>query len=126
MKFYDRWVLPPILDLVMRQRQLQKYRREVVTAANGRVLEVGVGSGLNFSLYGKQVGIVFGIDPSRRLLTIARRRAIAAGVTAQFLQGSATAIPLADNAVDTVVMTWTLCSIADPFVALRSPFFNVG
>ena len=119
MKFYDRWVLPPILDLVMRQRQLQKYRREVATSANGRVLEVGVGSGLNFSLYGKQVEIVFGIDPSRRLLTIARRRAIAAGIIAEFLQGSATAIPLADNAVDTVVMTWTLCSIADPIAALR-------
>jgi ubiquinone/menaquinone biosynthesis C-methylase UbiE len=118
-KFYDRWVLPPILDLVMRQHQLQKYRREVVTAANGRVLEVGVGSGLNFSHYGKQVEIVFGIDPSRHLLTIARRRAIAAGVIAEFVQGSAAAIPLADDAVDTVVMTWTLCSIADPFVALR-------
>ena len=62
--FYDRWILPPILDLVMRQHQLQKYRREVVAAANGRVLEVGVGSGLNFSRYGKQVEIVFGIDPS--------------------------------------------------------------
>src|SRR5450756_291557 len=103
----------------MRQYQLQKYRREVVAAANGRVLEVGVGSGLNFSLYGKQVEIVFGIDPSRHLLTIARRRAIAAGINAEFLQGSATAIPLADNAVDTVVMTWTLCSIADPIAALR-------
>jgi len=43
--FYDRWVLPPILDLVMRQTQLQKYRREVVAAVSGRVLEVGVGSG---------------------------------------------------------------------------------
>src|ERR1039457_1757643 len=86
-KFYDRWVLPPILDLVMRQHQLQKYRREVVTAANGRVLEVRVGSGLNFSLYGKQVEIVFGIDPSPRLLAIARRRAAAAGVRTEFLQG---------------------------------------
>jgi hypothetical protein len=47
----------------MRQHQLQKYRREVVAAANGRVLEVGVGSGLNFPRYGKQVEIVFGIDP---------------------------------------------------------------
>ena len=54
--FYDRWVLPPILDLVMRQNQLKKYRREVVAAAGGRVLEVGGGgSGLNFPLYGKQV-----------------------------------------------------------------------
>jgi len=117
--FYDRWVLPPVLDLVMRQRQLEKYRREVVAAASGHVLEVGVGSGLNFPLYGKQVEVVFGIDPSPRLLAIAHRRAAAAGIHAAFLLGSATAIPLADNTVDTVVMTWTLCSIPDPLVALR-------
>jgi ubiquinone/menaquinone biosynthesis C-methylase UbiE len=113
--FYDRWVLPPILDLVMRQHQLQKYRREVVAAANGRVLEVGVGSGLNFPRYGKQVEIVFGIDPSPRLLADARP----SRCPAEFLQGSATAIPFANNTVDTVLMTWTLCSIADPLAALR-------
>ena len=119
MSFYDRWVLPPVLDLVMRQRQLAKYRSTVVAAASGRVLEVGVGSGLNFPLYGKQVEIVFGIDPSLRLLAIARRRAVAAGIRADLLLGSATAILFADNTVDTVVMTWTLCSIPDPLVALR-------
>jgi ubiquinone/menaquinone biosynthesis C-methylase UbiE len=117
--FYDRWILPLILDLVMCQRQLTKYRREVLAKASGRVLEVGVGSGLNFPLYGKQVEIVFGIDPSPRLLAIAHRRAAAAGVRAELLQGSATAIPLADNTIDTVVMTWTLCSIPDPLAALR-------
>jgi SAM-dependent methyltransferase len=69
--FYDRWILPPILDLAMRQNQLQKYRREVVAAAHGRVLEVGIGSGLNFPLYGRQVETVVGIDPSPRLLAIA-------------------------------------------------------
>jgi len=116
---YDRWVLPPLLDLVMRQRQLEKYRREVVAAASGRVLEVGVGSGLNFPLYGEQVEVVFGIDPSPRLLAQARRRALASGVRANLLLGSAAAIPLANNAVDTVVMTWTLCSIPEPLVALR-------
>ena len=119
MNFYDRWILPTILDFAMRQPQLEKYRREVVAAASGRVLEVGVGSGLNFPLYGKQVEMVFGIDPSPGLLAIARRRADAAGVRAVLLQGSATAIPLADNTVDTVVMTWTLCSISDPLAALR-------
>jgi ubiquinone/menaquinone biosynthesis C-methylase UbiE len=117
--FYDRWVLPPILDLVMRQNQLEKYRREVVGAATGRVLEVGVGSGLNLSLYGKQVETVVGIDPSPRLLAIARRRADAAGVRAELLQGSATSISLADSTIDTVVMTWTLCSITNPLAALR-------
>src|SRR5450830_1623607 len=117
--FYDRWVLPPVLDLVMRQRQLAKYRHEVVAAASGRTLEVGVGSGLNFPHYSKQVEIVFGIDPSPLLLAIARRRAAAAGVGVALVQGSATTIPLADHSVDTIVMTWTLCSIPDPLVALR-------
>jgi ubiquinone/menaquinone biosynthesis C-methylase UbiE len=119
MNLYERWILPPILDLIMRQKHLTKYRRAVVTAASGRVLEIGVGSGLNFPLYGKQVELVYGIDPSPRLLAIARRRAAASGVPVELLQGSATAIPLADNAVDTVVMTWTLCSIPDPLAALR-------
>jgi ubiquinone/menaquinone biosynthesis C-methylase UbiE len=117
--FYDRWILPPILDLVMRQTQLEKYRREVVAAASGRVLEVGVGSGLNFPLYGKKVETVIGIDPSPRLLATARRRADAAGLQAELLQGSAIAIPLADSTIDTVVMTWALCSITDPLAALR-------
>ncbi len=119
MDFYERWILPPILDLVMRRKDLTKYRRATVAAAHGRVLEIGVGSGLNFPLYGKQVEFVYGIDPSPRLLSIARRRAAASGIPVELLLGSATAIPLADNAVDTVVMTWTLCSIPDPIAALR-------
>ena len=103
----------------MRRHQFQRYRLEVVTAASGRVLEVGVGSGLNFPLYGMQVEIVFGIDPSPRLLAIARQRAATTSIRAELLQASATAIPLADNTIDTVVMTWTLCSIPDPLAALR-------
>lgn len=119
MSFYDYWILPSLLDLVMRQKQLWKYRREVVSAASGRVLEVGVGSGLNMALYGKQVEIVIGVDPSERLLAMARRRAIEAGVHADMVLASATEIPLESEAVDTVVMTWTLCSIPDPLAALR-------
>ncbi|MBI1868190.1 MAG: class I SAM-dependent methyltransferase [Methylocystis sp.] len=103
----------------MRQRQLDKYRHAVGAAAAGRVLEVGVGSGLNFSLYGKQVEAVVGIDPSPRLLAMARRRAAAAGVRVCLILASAIAIPLANNTIDTVVMSWTLCSIADPLAALR-------
>ncbi len=119
MNFYERWILPPLLDLVMRRQDLARYRRAAVAAARGRVLEIGVGSGLNFALYGKQVELVYGIDPSARLLAIARRRAAASGIPAELLQASATAIPLSDDAVDTIVMTWTLCSIPDPLAALR-------
>ena len=119
MNLYDRYMLPPILDFVMRQDQLQEYRQAVIAAASGRVLEIGVGSGLNFSFYRKEADTVIGLDPSPRLLAMAQRRAAAAGVRAIFVQASATAIPLADNAVDTIVMTWTLCSIPDPLTALR-------
>lgn len=119
MNLYERWILPSIIDLVMQQKHPTKYRRAVLATAWGRVLEIGVGSGLNFPLYGKQVELVYGIDPSPRLLAIARRRAEASAVPVVFLLGSATAIPLADDSVDTVVMTWTLCSIPDPLAALR-------
>jgi SAM-dependent methyltransferase len=119
LNFYEHWILPPLLDLVMRQPRLEKYRREAVVSARGRVLEIGVGSGLNLPFYSKQVEIVIGIDPSPRLLAMTRRRAAASGVEAELLQGTAAAIPLADSTIDTVVMTWTLCSIPDPLLALR-------
>ena len=64
MNFYERWILPPILDLIMRRKDLTKYRRAAVAAARGRVLEIGVGSGLNLPIYGAAVDQVHGIDPS--------------------------------------------------------------
>lgn len=118
LNFYEHWILPPLLDWVMRQPQLEKYRREVVGSARGRVLEIGVGSGLNLPFYSKQVEIVIGIDPSPRLLAMTRQRAAASEVEAKLIQATAAAIPLADGTIDTVVMTWTLCSIPDPLLAL--------
>lgn len=118
MSLYQDRILPRILDLVMQQKQLARYRAAVVGAARGRVLEIGVGTGLNFPFYGDQVEQVFGLDPSARLLSLARPRAAAARVPIALLRGSATDIPLADRCVDTIVMTWTLCSIPDPRRAL--------
>ncbi len=103
----------------MRQAQLEKYRREVVAPARGRVLEIGVGSGLNFPFYGAQVEMVIGVDPSPRLLALAQQRAADAGVKAELIEGTTSAIPLADRSIDTIVMTWTLCSVPDPLLALR-------
>jgi ubiquinone/menaquinone biosynthesis C-methylase UbiE len=118
MSFYENWILPSILDLAMQQKQLVEYRKTVVGEARGKVLEIGAGSGLNFPFYGDQVQRVLALDPSARLLGFARRRAAAAKVPVEFLLGSATAIPLPDNSIDTVVMTWTLCSIPDASAAL--------
>src|SRR5579859_7963426 len=118
MSLYERWILPTLLDLVMRQRQMETYRRKVIPAARGRVLEIGIGSGLNLPLYGVGVDTVIGLDPSERLLSMARRRAAKADAPVELMQGSAAAIPLDGGSVDMVVMTWTLCSIPDPVAAL--------
>jgi ubiquinone/menaquinone biosynthesis C-methylase UbiE len=115
---YGSFILAPLTDIVMRGRQFGKYRTAVVSSARGRVLEIGAGSGLNFPFYGKQAGSIVGIDPSPRLLAMARRRAAAAGIHAELIEGSAEAIPLATASVDTAVMTWALCSIPAPLLAL--------
>ena len=117
MSFYERRILPVLLDMTMRQRQLGKYRRHLIPTARGRVLEIGIGSGLNLPLYGEGVDVLVGLDPSERLLSMAHRRAAEAGVRTALLQGTATRIPLGDATVDTVVMTWTLCSIPDPLAS---------
>jgi ubiquinone/menaquinone biosynthesis C-methylase UbiE len=119
MNMYEKWLLPRIIDFAMRQKHLARYRAEVVGSAQGRVLEIGVGSGLNLRYYGKKVEQVVGLDPSPRLLELARQRAAKIGPPVELVLGSATAIPLADASIDTVVMTWTLCSIPDADTALR-------
>lgn len=118
MNLYDRYMLPTLLDLAMRQSQLDAYRRRVAGQAYGRVLEIGVGSGLNFTRYGKQVETVIGLDPSPRLLSMARKRAKRSGVSAWFVQGTAATLPFADAVMDSVVMTWTLCSVPEPLAAV--------
>ncbi len=117
MNFYDRFILPPLLDFAMRQSQLLAYRQAVVPAARGRVLEIGIGSGLNLPIYSGDVELV-GLDPSEHLLAMARVRAAETRTKVDLLQASAISIPLEDAAVDAVVMTWSLCSIADPLAAL--------
>lgn len=116
MGFYHDRVLPLLIHLAMRQDRLAAYRRRVVSAAEGRVLEVGVGSGLNLPFYGGGVARVIGLDPSARLLGWARESGAAPPV--DLVEGSAERIPLATGSVDTIVTTWTLCSIPDARAAL--------
>jgi ubiquinone/menaquinone biosynthesis C-methylase UbiE len=118
MGFYRRRIVPWLTDLSMRQEQLLPYRQQAVGAAEGRVLEIGVGSGLNLPLYRGLVNSVIGLEPSPELLRMARSRASTATVPVSLLDASAEAIPLDGGSVDTVVTTWTLCTIPDALRAL--------
>src|SRR5262245_5237340 len=119
MGFYQEYILPLVIDLSMRQRNFTAYRSRVIPAAEGRVLEIGVGSGHNLPLYTNSVRHVIGLDPSPKLLSMARKVQSRAVPPVEFVEGSAEALPLEDASVDTVVTTWTLCSIPDAQRALR-------
>jgi ubiquinone/menaquinone biosynthesis C-methylase UbiE len=119
MGFYQDTILPCVIHLAMRQRNLAAYRGRVVPAAEGRVLEIGIGSGLNLPLYSQKAEHVIGLDPSPKLLSMARRAARSSLGPVEFIEGSAESIPLEDRTIDTVVTTWTLCSIPDAPRSLR-------
>ncbi|MHB8146703.1 MAG: class I SAM-dependent methyltransferase [Vulcanimicrobiaceae bacterium] len=119
MRLYERTVLPVLCDRLMRDRHLSEIRRRIVGSARGLVLEIGVGSGLNLPLYRREiVDEVIGLEPSAAL----REKALSAGrasvVPLQLLDARAEAIPLDDRSVDTVLTTWTLCSVAPIDAAL--------
>lgn len=118
MGLYQRHVVPCLLHLAMRQQTLLPFRQRAAGAAAGRVLEIGAGSGLNFSHYGAGVTSVIALEPSSALLRMARTRAAVAAPPVTLLDASAEAIPLESGSIDTVVTTWTLCSIADARRAL--------
>ncbi len=119
MSFYEDWILPPLVDLSMRNKRLHPYRERIAGAAEGRVLDVGIGSGLNLPFYARQAREIFGLDPSPRLLARARNRSRDMRSPVQLLEGSAECIPLSDRSVDTVVMTWVTCSIPGIATALQ-------
>jgi ubiquinone/menaquinone biosynthesis C-methylase UbiE len=118
MGLYEKLILPRLLNAAMRDRRLAPYRLRAIGPARGLVLEIGVGSGLNLPLYGPAVDRVFALDPSSELLRVARKQAVDALVPVSLLQASAEQLPFADAAFDTIVMTWTLCSIPNPVAAL--------
>ena len=119
MSFYDKWILPRLVDLAMRNKEATRYRSQIVPQARGTVLEIGVGSGLNLPFYLAGVEQLYGLDPSEELLKMAKEKARGVALPVEFLGHSGEEIPLDDGSVDTVVTTWTLCSIPDPVKALK-------
>jgi ubiquinone/menaquinone biosynthesis C-methylase UbiE len=112
MSFYQERVLPHLIQMSMKQEHFEPYRRRAVSAARGRILEIGVGSGLNLPLYESGIHVV-GLDPSRKLLSMARAATAARAQSIEFIEGRAESLPLPDNEFDTVITTWTMCSIPD-------------
>jgi ubiquinone/menaquinone biosynthesis C-methylase UbiE len=116
MPLYRDHVLPCFTHLAMSNRRLIEYRRRIVSQARGRVLEIGIGSGLNLPLYGDQVASVYGIDPSAALLRRAGKQRV---TKAALVEASAELIAFDNGVFDTVVTTWTLCTIPQVISALR-------
>jgi ubiquinone/menaquinone biosynthesis C-methylase UbiE len=115
---YARRILPGLIDFGMRRKPFLRLREDLVAAARGEVLEIGVGSGLNLPFYPRDLEGLCGIDPSPELLARARTQAAWVHFPVSLAQGRAEDLPLDDHSVDSVVMTWTLCSIAEPERAL--------
>ncbi|MCB1362347.1 MAG: class I SAM-dependent methyltransferase [Rhodobacteraceae bacterium] len=113
MSFYDRVILPPLIRCACSVKPIDRLRARVVPQARGRVLEIGAGAGLNLRHYDKaRIDTVVGLDVSAPLLRQAEVEAARQGVAFTPLLLDAAAIPLPDASVDTVLVTFTLCSIA--------------
>lgn len=119
MRLYDRYVLPRLINLAMQNKAARLERARFLPLASGKVLEVGIGSGLNIPFYPSTILELCGVDPAPELLRMARRRATRAPFPVELVELSAEKLPTGDETYDTVVTTWTLCSIPDPETALR-------
>lgn len=116
---YERYLLPWIIEHTCGVGAIQKRRSALVPRAHGRVLEVGIGTGHNLTFYDRdRVTEVIALDPAEQMHGRARKRADETGLRVRVLGLPAETIPLDDAEVDTVVMTFTLCTIPDPTTAL--------
>jgi ubiquinone/menaquinone biosynthesis C-methylase UbiE len=119
MGFYERRILPRLIDLACGQEPISQQRQKVVPQAEGRVLEVGMGSGLNLAHYDPaRVEWVWGLEPSEGMRERARERVARAPFEVKWLDLPGEEIPLEDDSVDTVLLTYTLCTIPDFQTAL--------
>ena len=114
MGFYDKYILPHFLNCACGSKPIVYQREKVVPMAEGLVLEVGIGSGLNIPFYDStKVDKILGLDPSEELNRMALKVAADKGIPVEFILGGAEAIPLPDNHVDTVLVTYTMCTIPE-------------
>jgi len=116
---YDRFVVPWLLDCVCSASPIAHQRAKIVPDAKGRVLELGMGSGLNLPFYDRaKISSLAGLEPSEPLRRMAQATAGREGLPVEITPGRAEALPFETGVFDTVVCTFTLCSVQDPAAAL--------
>jgi ubiquinone/menaquinone biosynthesis C-methylase UbiE len=115
---YEKYVLPKLIDAACGQPPMTELRSRYVSQATGNVLEIGIGSGLNLKHYSDQVTSIIGVDPAAELTIKARERAERINAPVEVLGISGESLDLDNNQFDSVVCTWTLCSIPNPYRAV--------
>src|SRR5262245_58027805 len=118
MGLYQRYVLPKLINTACAMPQMMALRERYVPLARGKVLDIGICSGLNLKFYNEEVASVTGLDPAAELTQIAHERAHALGAVVELLTVSGENIPAETASYDSIVCTWTLCSIPNVYRAL--------
>jgi len=111
---YNKYILPRVLNCSCGSKPINHQRNKIVPLAEGIVLDIGIGSGLNIPFYDKsKIKYLYGLDPSKELIEMARSMANLNQIEIEFLECGAENIPLFDNSIDTVLITYTMCTIPD-------------
>jgi ubiquinone/menaquinone biosynthesis C-methylase UbiE len=118
MSFYEDHVLPHVVNLAMNTAAIKDERRRCLEPVSGAILEIGFGTGLNLPYYPPTVTRLVGVDPSRKSADLARKRIAASPFPVELIGLSAEKLPVDDASFDTIVSTFTLCTIPDVANAL--------
>ena len=114
MSLYEKYVLPKFLNCACGSKPVSYQRKKVVPLAEGKVLEIGIGSGLNLPFYDKaKIDEIWGLDPSEELSEMAKQVADEESMEVKFISSGAEDIPLPDNYFDCVLVTYTMCTIPE-------------
>ena len=120
MSFYEDRVLPRMINIACSSKPTRKQREKIVPRAYGDVLEIGIGGGLNLPYYDREnVRKIFGLEPSDGMRRSAAKNIAASGLDVELIDLPGEQIPLDDNSVDSVLVTYTLCTIPDAVTALQ-------
>lgn len=118
MSLYNKYILPKFLNCACGSKPINYQRQKVVPLAKGKVLDIGIGSGLNIPFYNSdKIDKVIGIDPSHELIELAKELANDSKASIELVIGSAESIPYPDNFFDTVLVTYTMCTIPNVAIA---------